>query len=315
MKLWYDIVVEAKKTLSQRRENSKERADRELAKYLGLYPNLKELYQERKSMVVKIAKAEVKQKSTEELKKEYKKLGVKLKENIIVLNIPKEKILPQYVCSKCKDLGTTHGKNCDCLNEEIYRIQLENNGLQDVLLPSFEKLSLDIIEDKKVREEQRATYDILQKLVDNPKSKYKLVSIFGGVGVGKTNMLQCAFDRAIKNNLYGIYKTAFDLNSEMLRYHVAKMDQKAQILKPYLECDVLCIDDMGTENHINNVTTEYYYLILNERITKGKLTIITTNLNLEQIRDVYDDRIFSRMCSNLNAIKFNVRGEDLRLKK
>ena len=128
-------------------------------------------------------------------------------------------------------------------------------------------------------------------------------------------MLECVFDRALKNNLYSIYKTSFDLNSEMLRYHVAKMNEKDQILKPYLECDVLCIDDIGTENHINNVTTEYYYLILNERLTKGKQTYITTNLNLEQIRDIYDDRIFSRMCSNISALKLNIVGEDLRLKK
>ena len=315
MKLWYDLVVEAKKTLSLRRQNSKEKADRALSKYLGIYPNLKELYQERKGIVIKIAQAEVKNKSTEELKQEYKKLGVKLKENIIVLNIPKEEILPNYICEKCKDLGVIDGKNCSCLNEEIYKLQLENNSMANMQLPSFETLSFDIIDDDEMKTQQRASYELLKKLVDNQNSKYKLATIFGGVGVGKTHMIQCVFDRALKNNLYAIYKTSFDLNGEMLKYHVAKMSDKAQILKPYLECDVLCIDDMGTENHINNVTTEYYYLILNERITKGKQTYITTNLSLEQIRDVYDDRIFSRICSNINAIKLNILGEDLRLKK
>ena len=314
MKLWYDIVLEAKKIISQRRQNSKEKADRELAKYLSLYPNLKELYQERKSMVIKIAKAEVQHKSIEDLKKEYQRLGVKLKENIVVLNIPKEEILPKYHCQQCKDLGAVNGFDCDCLNEEIYKLQMENNGFINRELPDFETINFDII-DNKNKDQQRAYYELLKKLVDNQNSKYKLVSIFGGVGVGKTHMLECVFDRALKNNLYSIYKTSFDLNSEMLRYHVAKMGDKEQILKPYLECDILCIDDMGTENHINNVTTEYYYLILNERITKGKQTYITTNLNLEQIRDVYDDRIFSRMCSNINALKLNIMGEDLRLKK
>jgi len=84
------------------------------------------------------------------------------------------------------------------------------------------------------------------------------------------------------------------------------------IMDKYLNCDLLCIDDLGTENILKNVTVEYLYLILSERLNKGKPIIITTNLSLEQIEKVYDDRILSRLTHKLTGLLINFEGEDLR---
>ena len=91
------------------------------------------------------------------------------------------------------------------------------------------------------------------------------------------------------------------------------MEEKKDILDKYLSCELLCIDDLGTENLIKNVTVEYLYLIINERLQSGKNTIITTNLDLQQIMQNYDERIFSRIANKQECILFNMTGDDLRL--
>jgi DNA replication protein DnaC len=86
-------------------------------------------------------------------------------------------------------------------------------------------------------------------------------------------------------------------------------------MNEYLKCDILFIDDLGTENKINNVTDEYFYSVINERMQNHRKTIITTNLDLGQIQDVYGERIFSRLMHKKQSLKINFVGSDLRIKK
>ena len=85
-------------------------------------------------------------------------------------------------------------------------------------------------------------------------------------------------------------------------------------MEPYLSSEILFIDDLGSENKIKNVTNEYLYLVLNERMLHHKKTVISTNLNLEQIQDVYGERIFSRLMHKKQSLKIKVSGKDLRIK-
>ena len=78
------------------------------------------------------------------------------------------------------------------------------------------------------------------------------------------------------------------------------------------DCDLLIIDDLGTE-FTNSFTTSQLFLCVNERILRQKSTIISTNLNLNQIMDMYSERTFSRISSNYSIIK--LFGDDIRIKK
>ena len=100
-----------------------------------------------------------------------------------------------------------------------------------------------------------------------------------------------------------------------MKYHCAKLEEKDEILNNYINCDILCIDDLGTENILKNVTCEYLFLIINERLIRNKATIITTNLNLTQIIDVYDERIYSRLKDKQSSIVVNLTGDDIRTMK
>ena len=78
------------------------------------------------------------------------------------------------------------------------------------------------------------------------------------------------------------------------------------------DCDLLIIDDLGTELS-NSFTVSQLFLCLNERILRKKSTIISTNLGLNQLAEIYSERTFSRISSNYTMIK--LFGDDIRIKK
>ena len=99
-----------------------------------------------------------------------------------------------------------------------------------------------------------------------------------------------------------------------LKYRTSFNENKAGLLDGVLNCDVLIIDDLGSEPNIKN-TEEYFYSLFNERLSKNKSTVITTNLNLNQLLLRYGERTFSRLCNKANSLSIKVVNTDLRLKK
>ena len=104
------------------------------------------------------------------------------------------------------------------------------------------------------------------------------------------------------------------MNNLFLSYHTTFDDQKQNYIDALLEPDVLFIDDLGTEPVLKNVTKEYLYLLLSERTNNNKLTVITSNLELDAILSRYNERIFSRLCNKRESFVAKIEGKDLRLK-
>ena len=90
-------------------------------------------------------------------------------------------------------------------------------------------------------------------------------------------------------------------------------DAAAELMSEHLfDCDLLIIDDLGTEM-VNTFTTSQLFLLLNERLLRKKSTVISTNLSLEALVDLYSERTFSRITSNYTMLKLT--GDDIRIKK
>ena len=159
-------------------------------------------------------------------------------------------------------------------------------------------------------------YSKMKEFVDKiGTTVYDNVVIIGDTGVGKTHLMECMTTYAIEKGIGVKYTTAFNFNQEMLKYHCAKLEDKSALIDDYLKCEILFIDDLGSENTIKNVTNEYLYSIINERMQNHRKTIITTNLDFEAIQEAYGDRVFSRLVHKKQSLQINFVGSDLRLKK
>ena len=307
------IEKEIQNIIDTRHDNAVRVADENLRIVLE-NDEIKKMYDDCNSLKFEIAKSLYEKKDTTKLIKKYNttrnKLHTTLKEN----NFDKNTLKPNYTCKKCNDTGVSDNKRCVCFNKLLNKHLLTLSGINKNL-PSFDKIDYSVYNEK-TADNVRIIVKTMQEIVKKyPNTTKNMLNIFGKVGVGKTYLSECFVNFAIKNNLYTVYTTSYNLNQDMLNYHLAPINQKSDILDKYINSDILCIDDLGTENILKNVTVEYLYLILNERQQKGKFTLITTNLMPNQIIEIYDERIFSRLINKEKNIIINLEGDDLRLKK
>ena len=109
-----------------------------------------------------------------------------------------------------------------------------------------------------------------------------------------------------------IYFTAFQIFDILSKGIFEKDSDAISAHQNIFDCDLLIIDDLGTEL-VNSFTTSQLFLCVNERILRQKSTIISTNLSMNQMVDVYSERTLSRISSNYSIIK--LFGDDIRIKK
>lgn len=219
--------------------------------------------------------------------------------------ITDEMLAPPPHCKICGDTGLTPDGPCRCVIAEETAATGNPEG------PSFDDCDFGLFGSQ--ADDVKKVYAVMQKYCEKyPETKKLNIIISGRCGCGKT-FLASAMGRKISDKGYSVFSvTAFGFINDMLRYHLAPLGDKNDIISPYLECDVLIIDDLGSETKLNNVSEEYLYLVISERILKKHCTIITTNLDKDSLRDRYGDRIISRLFDANISISCSVSDIDLR---
>ena len=131
----------------------------------------------------------------------------------------------------------------------------------------------------------------------------------------KTFLSNCIARELLDRSYTVIYLTSFQLFDILEKNKFNKDDDSQEVQNQFnfiLSCDLLIIDDLGTELTNSFINTQLY-LCINERYLREKSTIISTNLSLDNINDKYSERIFSRIISNYTLLK--IVGADIRLAK
>ena len=207
-----------------------------------------------------------------------------------------------YNCPDCKDEGFVDGKMCKCLKTEISKILLQESG--------FEKLE-SFATSAKTSGDLSKHYALMQEWCNKDSNK-TLIYLAGPTGVGKTHLVRCMANELIGQGKIVKLVTAFNMNQDFKEF--AKTSNE-ELLNKYTSPEILVIDDLGTEPKYKDVTIELLYLVINERKVKKLPTIITSNLDLADIRDTYDERIYSRIVDRQTSINLLLNGEDRRIKK
>lgn len=147
--------------------------------------------------------------------------------------------------------------------------------------------------------------------VDNFENKPLNMLFYGHSGLGKSYMCNCIAKALIDKGYFVIYMSAYRLFTTMtnVRFNNATPDEKESV-KLLQECDLLVIDDLGTEG-VNSSTNAEFFDILNTRLRTDKSTLISANLDLTDINITYSERIFSRLVGSFKIFKFI--GSDLRM--
>lgn len=222
-------------------------------------------------------------------------------------------IQPVYHCRRCNDTGFINGEYCDCLVNEVNKILRMDSGFFN--LEEFENAKFDVFENK---EFMIKLYEKMQKWCQSDFDK-NLVLLAGQTGVGKTHLMKCMANELIKRHKVVLLTSSFAMHQDFIKSHSTfDAEEKYNLLSKYIDSEVLFIDDLGTElrsPNTQNITINYLYQVLNERKINRRPTIITTNLNLADINEYYDERISSRIADKSTSICVYIKGEDLRLKQ
>ena len=154
-------------------------------------------------------------------------------------------------------------------------------------------------------------YETLERYVAAfPNCKKPNLIFIGGVGTGKTHATQFLGNHIIDRGFSVIFTTAFSLVQRFKDY-IFNFEHAA--LDHLLTCDLLIIDDLGTEPKIKNISDEHLLNVINERLANNSPFLITTNLSADDIKARYDQRLASRILSEQSSVVIEFTGKDLRL--
>ncbi len=230
----------------------------------------------------------------------------------------------QYQCLDCKDTGYVGKDKCHCFKQSIVNVLYSQSNIKNAIKKeNFSNFSFDFFSNDYVdesigltpRQNMEKVVQTSKAFISNFDKCFQNLLIYGNTGVGKTFLTNCIAKELLDCSYTVVYLTAFQLFDILEKNKFRNDEESEEIQNQFnyiLDCDLLIIDDLGTELTNAFINTQLY-LCINERYLREKSTIISTNLSLDNINIKYSERIFSRIISNYTLLK--IVGEDIRLKK
>ena len=260
--------------------------------------------------------------AVESLKSELAILRKQKDELLQSCGFPSDYLEPSYECSQCRDTGYIDNQKCRCFKAAASRLLYEQSNLKEILkTENFNSFSMkyysdNYIDPKSGRSSLSVMKDALAVCKDFIRTfdqEHKNLFLYGSVGVGKTFLSNCIAKELMDAGFSVIYYSAPALFNMFAQSTFHKDDTDAQNIRHYaFDCDLLIIDDLGTE-FTNSFIASQLFTCVNERLLNKKSTVISTNLSLDSLADLYTERSFSRITSNYIMLK--LIGDDIRIKK
>lgn len=234
---------------------------------------------------------------------------------------PGDYLKMRYTCPFCQDTGYVGNEKCICFRKAISEHLYIQSNIRELLeTTSFDSFSLDYYSEDIVneatgmsaRQTAESALNRAKEFVENFDRTFDNLFLYGDTGVGKTFLSYCIAKELLDTTHSVIYYSAFDLFDAFARKTFSSSEESQGENDYILDCDLLIIDDLGTEL-TNSFVASQFFLCINERILRKKSTIISTNLTLGNFMDTYSERVFSRVSSSYTMIK--LIGNDIRIQK
>lgn len=257
-----------------------------------------------------------KQADIEQLMKESLDLQEQKKAILIKNGYGENALDVQFTCPACKDTGFIGSRRCKCHNELLKDIERSNLAkiapIEDCTFETFDTRYYP----EQVMENGISPRDKAEK-IKKSCSKYavnfgrasKNIMFMGGTGLGKTHLSLAIANVVINKGCSVVYGTAQNILSDLQNENFGRDNNLRYYERAVLNCDLLILDDLGTEFK-SNYTVACLYNIINSRLSAKLPTIISTNFTLDELEDKYDQRITSRITGEYSQLV--LVGNDIR---
>lgn len=255
------------------------------------------------------------------MKDQMERMNADIRRELVKSGLSADYLQPVYRCPLCKDtgyVGEPVHEQCVCLKRAVLNRLYDNDGLQGLKTQNFETFDENIFPDVPLegRKGTQRTYirkirQICEQYADafEPASG-KGVLLYGASGLGKTFLLNCMAQRVLERGYSVVVISAYKL-TETLRRYLFNGDGAEQV-QDILTCDLLAIDDLGSEPMMRGVTVGSIYHVISERHNASRPMILSTNCSVQQLYEKYEDRIAARLCDQSRMTIIEFIGEDVR---
>jgi len=312
------IYGEARAELEHRKQAAESAAEQKLEEFYSRCPEARQVREAIASNAAGAAKAVLRggdaraemkrlQDRAGELNAEYDRL-------LQGAGLSRRDISPRYACPACKDTGFIDGRMCACLKQLQRSLAYEKLSMSVPLEKStFAAFSLDYYRDderafRQMENILRACKSYAEKFrANSPSLLFK-----GGTGLGKTHLSLAIAGEVIEKGFGVIYGSAqsFAVALEKERFDRREPDDPGDTHSQLLSCDLLILDDLGTEFPSAYVNAALYDIV-NTRMLAEKPTIISTNLSMKELEERYSERFASRIAGYYGKLEF--LGNDVRV--
>lgn len=321
------VLARAKRTLADRRKSNEDRHESRLIRAYEKNPRIRELDLQLRLTMLELAgfaSGLNGNTSVEDIHSRNIQLQNERKSELVRAGFSENYLDEQHVCEKCGDTGFAENAICDCLNKlykEEQKASLTNLfKLGDETFDNFNLLYYDetLTTDFGVffpRESMKIVFDTCVEYAHKFGEGSQNLLFLGATGLGKTYLSACIARVVAESGYSVVYDMATVIFSKFEDVKFSRTDDledKRDEIKRYLECDLLIIDDLGTEL-VTAFTIATLYEVINTRLITGKSTIVSSNFTVDDLYNRYSEQIASRLEGEYHVLKFY--GDDVRKKK
>lgn len=318
-----EVVKRARARLAQAKEDRESENRQHLAVAYARVPRIQEIdIQLRRTMAQAAQAAFLQGNDGRELLEKARLENLELQQERAILameNFEEGYLDDSPICDKCGGSGYIGSNMCECLTELCRQEQKKEVSVLSGSREAFNQFRLDYYPDRIDPKYGASPRTIMERnlkicrtyaLTFAPNAGNLL--FVGGTGLGKTFLSAC-IARAVADRGYSVvYESAGHLFGKLEQAKFSPSEEARREAALFTDCDLLILDDLGTEMPGQFVTAAFYTL-LNDRILAGKPMVISTNLNIDEAARRYSPQIASRLQGSFQGLTFV--GEDIRILK
>lgn len=311
MKIYDDIKESQKRSLEGRKEEVRKKI-----------PEVESIEREIGKLCIKVSINALqdipnREEHLKTLREDITTLRMKKTELLVSNGYPVDYLDLHYSCNKCKDTGYIGLEKCSCYKQKLNKLYYRNSDLFNVSdKNNFANFSMDFYSTQNEGPEKYSPRENMKKIVNgclkflsNFENTDENILFYGNSGTGKTFLSHCMAKELVDSGHFVVYKTAEELIKNL---RDVRFNNNSTLEDHLINCDLLIIDDLGTEISSEFSKSELFNL-LNTKLLRNKKMLISTNYSLDELLSLYSERITSRLFGNFTLYKFY--GKDIRLQK
>ncbi len=316
-------LEQARGIINARRNRARTMNDERFAEINTRIPEIAEinrqLFQTSRSIMQIIQSGESTEKRIEELKSQNQQAQLMVRSLLKAYGYPENYLDMEYVCPKCSDTGYSAGTYCSCLTSLAAQIAANDlNRNAQINLCSFDSFDLSYYRGRKTEggydcyKAMEMIYNFCKEYAAHFSKDSPSILMYGNTGLGKTHLSLSIASAVLEKGYSVLYDSVINFLRQVENEHFGRDQSGNDTLSMLLECDLLILDDLGTE-----FDTPFYqsaiYNIINTRMNRSLPTIISTNMDWNGISHKYDERITSRTFATY--VNHHFVGYDVRILK